>query len=154
MWKRFSNKEYRDGFVEGTVGDTLAVQIYNLRRDRGWTQSDLAGRMGTGQTAICRLEAGTGLPSVTTLLKAASAFDVALSVKFIPFSQVLVGDGDAIDKEITPFKNDCLPPEREPIRFIWKTEDELNINMYKLETGSPFANENLGSGELISCMVH
>lgn len=46
------------------------------------TQSELARRMGTTQSAIARLESGRAVPSGATLLKFAKAVGRRLSVQF------------------------------------------------------------------------
>lgn len=154
LWSNFRDKEYRDGFLEETIADTLAVQIQRMRQSRGWTQAELAARTDTKQAGVCRWENSAPPASLTTLRKIAAAFDVALVVKFVPFSQILLGDGDAVDKEIAPFNQDVLFPERKPMQFIFSTEDKLVINTYKIETEPAFVNEKFDSGNFISSMVH
>ena len=88
MWKALSDKTYRDAFVEGHVGDFLASQIYSLRLARRWTQAELADKAGATQPQICKWESSCEGVRLTSLHKLASAFDVALLVKFVPFSQL------------------------------------------------------------------
>lgn len=47
------------------------------RLSRGWSQKELAARMGTSQSYIARLEAGDIDPQVSTLVRLASVFGVA-----------------------------------------------------------------------------
>jgi len=46
------------------------------RLEKGWSQKELAGRLGTSQSYIARLEAGTIDPQVSTLRRLANAFEV------------------------------------------------------------------------------
>lgn len=108
IWSNFRNKEYRDGFVEDTIADSLAVQIQRMRQRRGWTQQDLADKAGTKQAGVCRWENSEPPASLKTLTKIASAFDVALVVKFVPFSDFLVGDGEPTDKDVRSYSQDSL----------------------------------------------
>jgi transcriptional regulator with XRE-family HTH domain len=59
-----------------------------MREDRTWTQAKLAEKLGTTQNTVSRLEnPKTSKPTITTLKRIAEAFDVALIVKFAPFSE-------------------------------------------------------------------
>jgi ribosome-binding protein aMBF1 (putative translation factor) len=53
------------------------LSYYRLRN--GWSQKELAGRMGTSQSYIARLEAGDIDPQVSTLRRLATVFDVQAS---------------------------------------------------------------------------
>jgi ribosome-binding protein aMBF1 (putative translation factor) len=54
------------------------LSYYRLRN--GWSQKELAGRMGTSQSYIARLEAGDIDPQVSTLKRLAAVFDVQPAV--------------------------------------------------------------------------
>jgi len=85
-WKK---PEFRQAYAEAAVEQGVAWQIRANREARGLSQTQLGEKIGTHQSAISRLEdpehGGHTLP---TLLKLAHAFDCALSVKFIPYSQL------------------------------------------------------------------
>lgn len=51
----------------------IAFELIKARSKAGLTQEEVAKRMGTTQSVIARLESGTGIPSVKTLNKYASA---------------------------------------------------------------------------------
>jgi DNA-binding XRE family transcriptional regulator len=51
----------------------LARELIAARVRAGLTQAQVAERMGTTQSVIARLESGTQMPSVNTLLKFAKA---------------------------------------------------------------------------------
>jgi transcriptional regulator with XRE-family HTH domain len=87
---KLHNKKYRDAFVSSRVSNTLALQIRTMRQERGWSQAYLAELLGTSQNAVYRLENPQyGKPSLTTLKRLASIFDVGLAVWFIPFSKLV-----------------------------------------------------------------
>jgi len=74
--------------VAADVHVGIPIQIRAMREAKGWTQTDLAEKVDTTQNAISRLESSSyGKPNVKTLLRLAEAFDVALLVKFVPFSR-------------------------------------------------------------------
>lgn len=87
---KLRDKEYRDAYVEEKVTTSLPFQIRALREQREWSQAELGNHADMRQNAISRLEdAENGTPSISTLLRLARAFDVALLVKFVPFSKLL-----------------------------------------------------------------
>lgn len=84
------DKEYRGIFNEEEINNALPFQIRAMREARDWSQRELAGRTGMTQEGISRLEnPDYGRFSLTTLKRLASAFDVALIVRFAPFSELV-----------------------------------------------------------------
>lgn len=56
------------------LGTHIAITVVNARNEVGFTQAELARRMGTTQSAVARLESGQGgLPTLRTLMRAAEA---------------------------------------------------------------------------------
>ena len=90
IWKKLINKKYRHAFVDANIKNRVAFQIRALRAKRGWSQGALAERLGTSQAAVSRLEDPSyGRYSLLTLLSIADTFDVALSVKYCGFSELV-----------------------------------------------------------------
>ena len=59
-------------------GEVLEALV--RRRQRlGWSQTTVAARMGTSQSAVARLEAGRGDPRLSTLTRYAAALDTTVS---------------------------------------------------------------------------
>lgn len=95
LLRELRDKDYRDGFVEGHVRTGLAYQIRALREARDWSQEELGKRLGTSQSVVARLEnPDYGKFSLTTLLKLASTFDVALDVRFTSFGELIEATSD------------------------------------------------------------
>jgi transcriptional regulator with XRE-family HTH domain len=83
-------KEYREALAIEHVNTTLAIQIRKMRENHQWKQSDLAARLDKHQETVSQWEnPDYGRHSMTTLKALAAAFDVALLVKFIPFSELV-----------------------------------------------------------------
>ena len=59
----------------------LAKQVVRLRLNRGWSQSELAKRVGTKQSNISLLENGLANPSAKFLQKLAKALDRKLDIQ-------------------------------------------------------------------------
>lgn len=60
----------------------LAAALIDARAKAKLTQSELARRMGTTQSAIARLESGRVVPSGATLIKFAKAVGRTLRIDF------------------------------------------------------------------------
>jgi transcriptional regulator with XRE-family HTH domain len=84
------NKEFRESYVAENVRRGLAYQIRALREGRGWSPAEFSRQAGKPQSNISRWEDPTyGKFNLSTLIEIASVFDVALSVRFVPFSRLL-----------------------------------------------------------------
>lgn len=59
----------------------LADEVFELRMEKGWTQAELAERIGTAQANISRLENGLANPTFDFLEKLSEAFGTQLSVR-------------------------------------------------------------------------
>jgi len=87
----FKNEEYRHSYAEECLNATIATQLKVLREQRGMTQEKLAEKAGMKQPRLSVLEdANYANWSISTLKRLARALDVALSVKFEAFSEVIL----------------------------------------------------------------
>jgi DNA-binding XRE family transcriptional regulator len=62
----------------------IASDLAERRAERGLSQRELAGLVGTTQSAIARLESGGRPPRIDTLLRIADALDCDLHVELRP----------------------------------------------------------------------
>lgn len=89
LHRKLADPKFREAFVSSRIAQTIATQIRTLRQKEEMSQKDLARELGTSQNAIYRLENPRyGKPSISTLRKIASYFDVGLIVRFAPFSEI------------------------------------------------------------------
>ncbi|MDE2106229.1 MAG: helix-turn-helix transcriptional regulator [Patescibacteria group bacterium] len=89
------NKEFRENYVAENVRRGVAYQIRALREARGWSPAEFARQAGLPQSNISRWENPTyGKFNLSTLIEIASIFDVALSVRFVGFEELLVSLSD------------------------------------------------------------
>lgn len=87
---QLQEKEYRDAFVSEHIDTGIPFQIRAIRKKRGWTQKQLAYQAGMLQERISVAEnPNYARFNLKTLKKIASAFDVALIVRFVPFSELV-----------------------------------------------------------------
>lgn len=108
--------EAREAYVEAHLVNSLAHQIRILREKRGWTQRELARRVGTSQNTISRLEDPSyGRYTIRTLLDLGKAFDVAFFVRYLPFSEFMQRTWDTKPEN---FMAASYPEEASSIQFI------------------------------------
>lgn len=97
----FEDQEYAHGYMEDNLVTRLAAQIYALRKQRGWTQSELAKKSGVAQERISKIEsADFDSLTMATLHKFSRAFDVNLLVKFTEFSKGLLDIANVNEKSL------------------------------------------------------
>lgn len=93
--KELKDKAYRDAFVASQIDNGIAFQIRAMRKKENWTQKDLGDKADMKQTRIHILEDPNKINvNINTLRRIASAFDVALIVRFVPFSDLVKWDAN------------------------------------------------------------
>lgn len=80
--KAFKNPKVKTAYDVLEDEYALAAVLIDARTKAKLTQSELARRMGTTQSAIARMESGRAVPSGATLLKLAKAVGRRLNVQF------------------------------------------------------------------------
>lgn len=72
-------------YEEEVINAEIARKIYQMRMKTGLTQQELAERMGTSKSAICRLEnADYEGHSLSMLKRIAEALDKRVEIRFVP----------------------------------------------------------------------
>ena len=71
------------GAEEGWFFTAIAGEVAERRAAQGLSQRELAGLVGTTQSAIARLESGGRPPRIDTLLRIANALDADLHVELL-----------------------------------------------------------------------
>lgn len=77
------NPEFRAAYEEVKRENALYDELIKARAAAKLTQAEIAERMGTTQSAVARLEAGRGSPSIATLRKYAEATGTELKIAFV-----------------------------------------------------------------------
>ncbi len=76
-------------FEEVALNAEIARKIYDLRTKAGLSQRELAKRVGTSASAICRLEdADYEGHSLLLLKRIADALDVRVEIRFLPVKRL------------------------------------------------------------------
>lgn len=90
LWESLNDRPYRHKFVEEEINVGIAFQIRALRNRQKLTQGELANLLGGKQSLISSWEnPNYGKYTLGTLKDLAKAFDVGLSVRFVPFSSLV-----------------------------------------------------------------
>ncbi len=87
LYNRFiaGDPKREEEYDEEVINSQIARKIYELRTKAGLTQQDLAVRVGTSKSAICRLEdADYEGHSLTMLKRIAEALDKRVEIRFLP----------------------------------------------------------------------
>ena len=91
LLENLKDKEYRKAFVDAHINNGISFQIRSMRGDL--TQGQVGELAGMKQEQISRLEnPNYGRFTLNTLKEIAAAFDVALTVRFVPFSDLVKWD--------------------------------------------------------------
>jgi len=87
LYNRFiaGDPKREEEYDEEVINSQIARKIYELRTKAGLTQQDLAVRVGTSKSAICRLEdADYEGHSLSMLKRIAEALDKRVEIRFLP----------------------------------------------------------------------
>ena len=82
------SKERRNAYVAAQIDVLIPYQIRALRKQYGLEQKDLAALADMKQPSISKLEKAGNRANIETLKRIANALDVALIVKFVPFTEL------------------------------------------------------------------
>ncbi|WMP15655.1 helix-turn-helix domain-containing protein [Thiothrix lacustris] len=112
----FADKDYAHSYMESHTISRIAAQIYALRKQRNWSQKELAKRADITQERVCKIECGdfTSL-TLSTLRKFSDAFDVHLHVEFTSFNKGILDVANLNPKnlEVASREDDFSEAKRE-----------------------------------------
>ena len=87
LYKRYiaGDPVREQAYEEEVINAEIARKIYELRIKAGLTQQELASRLGTSKSAICRLEdADYEGHSLSMMKRIAEALDKRIEIRFLP----------------------------------------------------------------------
>jgi len=82
--RRTEDPAVQAGYERSRRAYALGEQVRELRQASGLSQAALAGRAGTSQQAIARIENGGVMPTIDSLEHIGAALGVDLMVRFEP----------------------------------------------------------------------
>jgi transcriptional regulator with XRE-family HTH domain len=139
IWRMMQSKTRRDAYVASHISNTVASQILMLREAKGWTQKQLAEKCGMRQSRISTLEDPNYENfEAATLRRLASAFDVGLTIRFIPFNEL-------VDWVTTISPEKLAPPsfENDTPRDLRSDPSRVPTEMRALSTIPAFGQETI-----------
>jgi ribosome-binding protein aMBF1 (putative translation factor) len=82
--KLMENPEFRDEYHRTQPFAEIAMEVVRVRSEAGLSQTELARKIGTSQSAIARIEClDYGKVNIQTLQKIADALGLKLQVQFM-----------------------------------------------------------------------
>jgi transcriptional regulator with XRE-family HTH domain len=103
LWGKLDDRDYRKAFLIGQFKRMVPFQIQILRKQRGWSQEQLAEASGLTQGVISRAEdPDYGNLTVNTVLRIANGLDVAFIGKFAPYGELENWFGGLSEKMYVP----------------------------------------------------
>jgi transcriptional regulator with XRE-family HTH domain len=152
-WKKLLEKlgkpAYRRAYLAEHVRRGVAYQIRALRDQRHWNQGEFSDLLGKPQSVVSRLEDPSyGKVTLQTLLEVASAFDVALQVRFVSYSSFIqqTRNVSGAAMEVPSFKDDlALRPANVPGLIFGIKSVSGQGNTRPIVAKSPAASESSSS---------
>lgn len=114
--------------VENLI-EKIAVTLKSLRAKRGWSLDAASQKTGVSKAMLGQIERGESSPTIATLWKIASGFDVSFST--------FVEDSNLIEPEFTHRSSDFkhMHPQDDKIRVmpIFTYDDSLRFEVFIIE---------------------
>lgn len=142
VWHKLKNKKYREGYTRSQYSVRLPFQIYQLRKARGWSRSELARRSGLSKSHIAEIEqAGYGPRTLKTLQMLCNAFDISMHVEFCSYSDLVyrLSNFDMSSFNAISFSRDQKPvvenftsdafianTDIEPVSYYYQAKESLD----------------------------
>lgn len=130
-WEKLTDTNYRHALAMAQFKRFVPFQISALRKERGWSQQELAERSGLTQGVISRAEdPDNGNLAANTILRIANGFDVVFVGQFMSYaefdkwrnglseSRIVLG----FDKENKEFEKTV---DSEPNKIAWQYFEDL-----------------------------
>lgn len=82
--ERLQDSTFATAYYEMEPEFQAAREVIRLRLAQGLSQKELAGRVGTHQASISRLERASYKPNLGFLQRVAEALDARVEIRFVP----------------------------------------------------------------------
>ena len=128
LLENLRDKEYREEYATTLLFTDLSAQVKALRRQRGYSQEDLANRIGTQQPKLSSIEnpfTGVDPPNLelSTLQRVGYALGVRLKISFEPYA-TLVTEMDSVTSDSLR----RVPPEADPALHLELERPSVDVN--------------------------
>ena len=104
---------------------TLAEKIINLRKQKGWSQEELAERLDVTRQSVSKGEGGQSMPDIVKILQISELFGVTTDY-------LLKDNEEAIESEMPP---ETEKEEKGNVRLVEKAEAEEYLSASRAAAG-------------------
>ena len=104
---------------------TLAEKIINLRKQKGWSQEELAERLDVTRQSVSKWEGGQSMPDIVKILQISELFGVTTDY-------LLKDNEEAIESEMPP---ETEKEEKGNVRLVEKAEAEEYLSASRAAAG-------------------
>ncbi len=156
VWNKLSDRVYRRSFAATQFKRLVPFQIRSLRKNRGWSQGQLAENSRLTQGVISRAEdSDYGNLTINTILRIADGFDVAFIGKFIPYSELddwFIGLSEdevkipSFEEEDKLFQTSSFRRARRRRRHVTRLAVKPRPKAVYIDTGKEFIPSNPSGG--------
>jgi transcriptional regulator with XRE-family HTH domain len=116
------NKGEREKLTKNALTEHLRRQLKDTRKNRGWSQEDMAQKIGIDRARYCRLETGKASISLAMSIRMANVLDCAVELSLVPFESVIQHRLQQMG-EITSYSSRRSSYERIEIFIIQELQD-------------------------------
>ncbi|GAB1372829.1 hypothetical protein MASR1M45_28920 [Candidatus Kapaibacterium sp.] len=81
---QLNNKAVTELYSDLDLANRIVLQLYQIRQKYGYSQQELADKIGTTQSVIARMELKKTIPSLSFLNKVAKALKMELKIELVP----------------------------------------------------------------------
>ncbi len=113
----------------------LAEKITLLRKRNGWSQEELAERLGVSRQSVSKWESAQSTPDLNRVLALSELFDVSTDVLLKDEAEVEVLPAVSGDAEISSFGYGPAAEDTEPLRSVSMAEANRFLQMKVIEAG-------------------
>ncbi|MCQ2518898.1 MAG: helix-turn-helix domain-containing protein [Lachnospiraceae bacterium] len=126
------------------MANNLGLNIKNFRKNKGFTQEELAGMLGVTPQAVSRWESEAGLPDVSMIVPIAQALNITTDM--LLGNNALNQDGYTVKaiQEKLDTMYDISDPRGSALKRVLFLADESNKNPMNFEIGIMYVQEVAG----------
>jgi transcriptional regulator with XRE-family HTH domain len=154
LWSKLDDRGYRRAFLIGQFKRMVPFQIQILRKQRGWSQEQLAEACDLTQGVISRAEdPDYGNLTINTILRIANGFDVAFIGRFAPYGDLEDWFGGLSEKMYVPsfdvenaLRQGKVVAKAGPVSNRWNYENKPSSVPMNYGHGNVIALDKLGHG--------
>jgi transcriptional regulator with XRE-family HTH domain len=148
-------------YIRAKVSVLVSAQLHALRLKRGWTQARFAQEADMRQSRVSAMEQpGSVNFNLETLVRSAATHGVGLSVKFVPFSEMLAWENNFNQESfnVTPINRDTKflaagNPPHSAVSFTWRPSTNKISTCIYVDSSSTLMSGSWGPHEHVDSLT-